>query len=163
MLKEKAPHVLADLQSYAPVYECDNCRKQFGDLVPLVPIIDLRMRVAVGEPMPAGECPSCGCLVHPIKDGKVAMPALSADWQVPLEDLQRHGLSGRFTVQATAMPLIVRNGLDSVLQWFSQKQVPAVAVGETREIAGTSLKAFFGLDDNVSGGDAFFVTIMAGQ
>lgn len=160
LLEEKAPQVLEDLAAYAPKFVCENCGARFRNEVPLLPIVDVHQRVGVGEPMPAGECPECRCLVHPIEEAPAV--ALSADWQVPLEDLQRHGLAGRFIVQATAMPLIVRHGLDSVLQWFSQKQEPAIQVGETREIAGLSLKAFFGLDDKLSGGDAFFVSISRG-
>ena len=159
LLEEKAPQLLKDLDAYAPKFECDNCRKRFRDTVPLVPVIDIHQRVDIGEPMPAGECPSCGCLVHPIKDE----PEPSGDWQIPAEDLARYGLSGRFSVQAAAMPHVVRCGLDSLLRWFSKKQKPAISIGETREIAGMSLKAFFGLDDKQSGGDAFFVTIMEGQ
>lgn len=161
LLKDQAPQILEDLAAFAPKFVCENCGERFRNEVPLLPIDDIHQRVGVGEPTPAGECPECRCLVHPIEEVPAAI--LSADWQVPQEDLLRHGLSGRFIVQATAMPAIIRNGLDSVLQWFSQKQVPAIVVGETREIAGTSLKAFFGLDDTASGGDAFFVSIMAGQ
>lgn len=160
LLEEKAPQLLIDLEAYAPKFECGNCGQRFRDTTPLTPIIDIHERVGVGEPMPAGECPSCGALVHPIDD---PTESLSGDWQVPADDLQRHGLSGRFVVQATAMPIVVRTGLDSVLRWFAKKQRPAVRLGETRPIAGTSLKAFFGIDDAQSGGDAFFVTIMEGQ
>jgi hypothetical protein len=44
-------------------FKCENCLKTMEEDV-LDEITNLRQRVAIGEPMPAGECPSCGALVH---------------------------------------------------------------------------------------------------
>jgi hypothetical protein len=40
---------------------CQNC-EQTWELSELNQIKDIFQRVAPGEPMPAGECPDCGCL-----------------------------------------------------------------------------------------------------
>lgn len=42
---------------------CDDC-SWAGTVDELQPIKHLHQRVAPGEPMPDGECPSCGALVH---------------------------------------------------------------------------------------------------
>jgi hypothetical protein len=44
-------------------YACQNCEWR-GEAGSLLDIKDLEQRVAPGEPMPAGECPKCGCLCH---------------------------------------------------------------------------------------------------
>lgn len=46
------------------LYECQNCDRICieSELYPLANVLD---RVAVGEPMPAGECPECGAVCHP--------------------------------------------------------------------------------------------------
>lgn len=46
------------------LYRCSNCNFVSFNLEGLPPIKDLLQRVAPGEPMPAGECPTCGALVH---------------------------------------------------------------------------------------------------
>lgn len=154
LLADKAPALLAELEALTPKFECQNCGKTYRDTVPLVPVIDIHERVAVGEPMPAGECPACGALVHPIETA-----ASVKDWQIPKYDLDRHCLSGSFFVQADAMPVVTRFGLDNILGWFNKKQNPAITVDDTRQIDDVPLKAYFGLDPKMSGGDAFFVTI----
>ena len=50
--------------------ECDNCGKvcdeaELARVFPDIP--DLTERIAPGEPVPAGECPDCGALVHAIR------------------------------------------------------------------------------------------------
>lgn len=45
------------------LYRCDNCGETH-DLDAMNPIKRVFERVAPGEPVPAGECPSCGCLCH---------------------------------------------------------------------------------------------------
>lgn len=42
---------------------CQNCDWR-GPRADLNPIQHIHQRVAPGEPMPAGECPRCGCLAH---------------------------------------------------------------------------------------------------
>ena len=45
-------------------YACQNCTYSTQDRDQLLPIRDIHQRVEPGEPMPAGECPECGALVH---------------------------------------------------------------------------------------------------
>jgi hypothetical protein len=45
--------------------ECWNCGSVWLT-EQLKPVADLFERVLPGAPMPAGECPTCGCLCHPI-------------------------------------------------------------------------------------------------
>lgn len=47
--------------------QCQDCRALHEDGALITPIPDIHQRVAVGEPMPAGECPSCGALCHPVE------------------------------------------------------------------------------------------------
>src|SRR3990167_1944713 len=47
--------------------ECQNCGKN-RDADELHPIRDIHERVTAGEPMPAGECPDCGALCHPVEE-----------------------------------------------------------------------------------------------
>lgn len=49
-------------------YNCGNCEFGTNNDSRLRPIKDIFQRVAPGEPMPAGECPNCGALVHLNKD-----------------------------------------------------------------------------------------------
>lgn len=44
---------------------CQNCDWRGPD-EDLRPIHDVTARVAPGEPMPSGECPTCGALCHPV-------------------------------------------------------------------------------------------------
>ena len=51
--------------------ECGNCGKVWDEeeLTRVFPDIpDLTERIAPGEPVPAGECPDCGALVHAIRE-----------------------------------------------------------------------------------------------
>ena len=51
--------------------ECGNCGKVWDEeeLTRVFPDIpDLAERIAPGEPVPAGECPECGALVHEIRE-----------------------------------------------------------------------------------------------
>jgi hypothetical protein len=51
-----------------PECACQNCDWK-GPESELKPIKDIGQRVAPGEPMPSGECPECGCLCHPVREG----------------------------------------------------------------------------------------------
>lgn len=46
--------------------ECQNCGKVWP-VARLDDIEDVHSRVGVGEPMPAGECPECGAVCHPVE------------------------------------------------------------------------------------------------
>lgn len=46
------------------VFECDNCGEKWEEGEIVTEIRDILSRVSAGEPFPAGECPSCGSLVH---------------------------------------------------------------------------------------------------
>lgn len=46
--------------------KCQNCNWT-GLQADCKPVKNLTQRVAVGEPMPAGECPECGALCHPAR------------------------------------------------------------------------------------------------
>jgi predicted RNA-binding Zn-ribbon protein involved in translation (DUF1610 family) len=46
--------------------KCQNCGWT-GPQAKCKEIKHLTQRVAVGEPMPAGECPKCGALCHPVE------------------------------------------------------------------------------------------------
>ena len=45
-------------------FKCQNCEATFSTAQELSWIKRLTERVAPSEPMPAGECPECGALVH---------------------------------------------------------------------------------------------------
>ncbi len=49
-------------------YTCQNRPFTTRDHDQLAPIRDIYQRVEPGEPMPAGECPECGALVHVERD-----------------------------------------------------------------------------------------------
>ncbi len=52
-------------------FECGNCGKVWDaeELTRVFPDIpDLAERIAPGEPVPAGECPDCGALVHAVRE-----------------------------------------------------------------------------------------------
>jgi hypothetical protein len=55
---------------YHAEYECDCCG-DFHHIDDLAAIRDIFQRVAPGEPMPAGECPTCGGLCHARKAVRV--------------------------------------------------------------------------------------------
>jgi hypothetical protein len=57
------------LETPAEVNVCDGCGMRWPDSV-LVPLRDVAERVAPGEPMPSGECPSCGAVCHPAGDAE---------------------------------------------------------------------------------------------
>lgn len=61
------------------LYACGNCAFETLDPDVLVPAKHLYQRVSPGEPLPAGECPRCGCLVH----------ALSAECRASAELIER--------------------------------------------------------------------------
>jgi hypothetical protein len=46
------------------VYQCGNCGEFWKEAELVTPIQDIHERVAPGEPMPAGECPTCGACCH---------------------------------------------------------------------------------------------------
>jgi len=47
-------------------HECQNCGENMEAAL-LNDICDIAQRVAVGEPVPSGECPYCGALCHPVQ------------------------------------------------------------------------------------------------
>src|SRR5258708_6035330 len=51
-----------------PLSQCDNCQDIFPESE-LKPVEDLSERVAPGEPMPSGECPTCGAVCHLLEVG----------------------------------------------------------------------------------------------
>lgn len=55
---------------------CQNCQQVWAEKDLIVPIPDLDQRVAPGEPMPSGECPTkdCGAVCHPM-----ALDAVTVD------------------------------------------------------------------------------------
>lgn len=61
--------------------QCQNCDLIVDD-DQLEAITDIMQRVAPGEHMPSGQCPSCGALCHPVEEDQVPpiiqMPAESA-------------------------------------------------------------------------------------
>lgn len=50
-------------------HECQNCGK-VSKAADLLDIEDLFQRIAVGEPVPSGECPKCGALCQPVKGAR---------------------------------------------------------------------------------------------
>lgn len=52
-----------DWDTSVPLAQCQDCQEQFPE-DKLLPIEDIGQRVEAGEPMPAGECPSCRALCH---------------------------------------------------------------------------------------------------
>lgn len=46
------------------MYECANCAERW-DLGELADVRDLTERLAPGDEVPMGECPSCGCFCYP--------------------------------------------------------------------------------------------------
>jgi hypothetical protein len=63
--------IVAHLAAYdhAHPHRCQDCGRQWTDdeIIPLSDIQHLLERVAPGEPMPSGECPTCGALCQPLK------------------------------------------------------------------------------------------------
>lgn len=49
------------------LFECQNC-EAIWDEKDLKPVKDLEERVSPGEPVPYGECPTCGAVCHPYED-----------------------------------------------------------------------------------------------
>lgn len=79
-VKEDWPDLYVTYQSYlqylngnTTLVRCDNCRKihTLRTLTVRLPDIpNLTQRIDIGGEVPAGECPSCGCLVYLIKKGQ---------------------------------------------------------------------------------------------
>jgi len=90
--------------------KCDNCNRLFHT-AELPKVKDLDKRVSAGEPMPSGECPTCGALCHLFKEytdteliimefyAKAYIEAIKNygpsgvdvdDWQSPWEGLDLH-------------------------------------------------------------------------
>lgn len=63
---------------------CQNC-VWTGSQVDCKPIENLTQRVAVGEPMPAGQCPKCGALCHPLVSNLGEESVV--DWKPVVEEL----------------------------------------------------------------------------
>jgi hypothetical protein len=55
----KTPRIAVD-----GLHKCDNCGK-IHDAIDLLGMEDLHLRVEAGNPVPSGECPSCGALCYP--------------------------------------------------------------------------------------------------
>jgi hypothetical protein len=49
------------------IYKCENCDWSTRFRKDVLPAKDLFQRVGPGEPLPEGECPECGALVHRTK------------------------------------------------------------------------------------------------
>jgi hypothetical protein len=47
--------------------ECQNCGRRSREFKPLEEVKDLLLKIAPGEIVPAGECLSCGALVHKVE------------------------------------------------------------------------------------------------
>lgn len=76
-------------------YKCQNCHFETSDQVALRSITDIYQRVAPGEPMPAGECPECGALVH-LEDGRHPDPmAVAAELEAAARACGLHSLKLR--------------------------------------------------------------------
>lgn len=148
LLLKKAPAVLDDIAEYTVHYRCDNCNAGYRKLDELKPVLDLAQRVAPGEPMPVGECPACGAVVHPVTEDW---------WPVPQSALDRHRLSGPFNMALEALPLVHKLGLDRVLAWFESTH--GVGVGDTMLVGHFGLKAYFGYDPDKPNGECFYVNI----
>ena len=148
LLKERAPSVLDDIASYVVHYKCDNCDAGYRSISELKPVTDLEQRVAPGEPVPVGECPACGAVVHPVADDW---------WPVPQSALDRHCLSGRFNLAPEALPLVHKIGLDRVLAWFETTR--GVNVADTLPVSDFGLKAYFGFDPDKPNGECCYVNI----
>lgn len=112
------------------------------------PVTDLEQRVAPGEPVPVGECPACGAVVHPVADDW---------WPVPQSALDRHYLSGRFNLAPEALPLVHKVGLDQVLAWFETTH--GVTVGDNLPVSDFGLNAYFGFDPDKPNGECCYVNI----
>ena len=150
LLTNKAPGVLKDIARYIPHYRCDNCDAGYHSLSELKPVADLEQRVLPGEPVPVGECPACGAVVHPVTDDW---------WPVPQSALDRHCLSGLFNLAPAALPLVHKIGLDRMLSWFETTR--GVSVGDTLPVSDFGLKAFFGFDPDKPNGECCYVNISA--
>lgn len=148
LLKDLAPSVLDDIASYVVHYKCDNCDAGYRSISELKPVTDLEQRVAPGEPVPVGECPACGAVVHPVADDW---------WPVPQSALDRHCLSGRFNLVPEALPLVHKIGLDKVLAWFETTR--GVNVGDTLPVSDFGLNAYFGFDPDKPNGECCYVNI----
>lgn len=148
LLKEHAPAILADIASFVVHYKCDNSDAGYRSISELKPVTDLEQRVAPGEPVPVGECPACGAVVHPVADDW---------WPVPQSALDRHCLSGRFNLASEALPLVHKIGLDRVLTWFETTR--GVNVGDTLPVSDFGLNAYFGFDPDKPNGECCYVNI----
>lgn len=135
LLTEHAPTVLMDLSRHTIHYRCDNCNAGYHSVSELSPVVDFQERVAPGEPVPVGECPACGAVVHPVTEDW---------WPVPQSALDRHCLSGRFNLSLQAVSEVQRIGLDRVLSWFETTR--KVKVGDTLSVSDYRLFAYFGFD-----------------
>lgn len=148
LLKEHAPSVLDDIASYVVHYKCDNCDAGYRSISELRPVTDLEQRVASGEPVPVGECPACGAVVHPVADDW---------WPVPQSALDRHCLSGLFNLEPEALPLVHKIGLDRVLTWFETTR--GVNFGDTLPVSNFGLNAYFGFAPGKPNGECCYVNI----
>ena len=79
-------------QNQNPVCVCSDCdwSGPEEEAVSLYECADLLERIAPGEPVPAGECPECGALVH-IDDADARMRDAAADLYEALASIAEHG------------------------------------------------------------------------
>lgn len=148
LLKKHAPSVMDDIAYSVVHYRCENCSTGYHSITELKPVTDLEQRVAPGEPVPVGECPACGAVVHPVANDW---------WPVPQAALDRHYLSGRFNLAPEALPQVHKVGLDQVLAWFETTH--GVAVGDNLPVSDFGLNAYFGFDPDKPNGECCYVNI----
>jgi hypothetical protein len=63
-------------------YQCGNC-EQVWTFAQLKDIKDLSVRIWCGESVPAGECPECEALAHPVSAGD--LEGLQAAWGITVD------------------------------------------------------------------------------
>ena len=147
LLNLHKPDVLADMVRSTVHYRCENCGVGYRSISELDPVVDLEERVATGEPMPVGECPACGAVVHPVAEDW---------WPIPSSALDRHGLTGRFNVSPAALPLVYKIGLERMLAKIAATRING---DDNMPIPEFGLNAYFGFDPDKLAGDCCFVNI----
>ena len=147
LLNLHKPDVLTDVVRCTVHYRCENCNAGYRSISELDPVVDLEERVAAGEPMPVGECPACGAVVHPVTEDW---------WPIPSSALDRHGLTGRFNVSPAALPLVYKVGLERVLARIAATRINS---DDNMPMPEFGLNAHFGFDPDKLAGDCCFVNI----
>ncbi|NEX60065.1 hypothetical protein [Noviherbaspirillum galbum] len=93
-----------------------------------------------------------------IRQNGACNPADRGFHRIPDEAVERHFLSGAFFVTEAAQTEVMALGLDRVLSWFN-RPVAAAHVGQTIAMDEFPLQAFFGMDQEKEGAEAFYVAI----